>query len=276
MLAQGLEVVIGCDGADTITMGGGEDILFAAGGGGSDRFIISCDEVENLRVIWGGDGADTFVFSDNLGGGIAVVRINDLTEEMFASLTVEDLGLGNLSLGVFRAIIINPDGSDRVRLDGQVYSASGMPDGIQWKSLISTNTTDLIGRPLAVQGAFAENYEFEATLDVERDAYENVLSIIEYTGRWLSDGTEEFILYEYDPEDQDKQDEAEAFIEARIIQPVFRMTDLEPSPGYGQLYSDFFVVGGGFSGASLYDSGTLTAPTPEDPGITPFDWLLVA
>jgi hypothetical protein len=55
------------------------------------------------------------------------------------------------------------------------------------------------------------NYEYEATLHVERDEFENVISITDDTGRWLADGTPESDFYEYEPSSQSKQDEADDF-----------------------------------------------------------------
>lgn len=278
MLEQELEVCIGGGGADTFIMGGSDDILFAAGGGGSDTFVIDCDEYfESPRVIWGGAEADNFLFTgDYAGGGIAVVQIDGLTEEMFANLTVEDLNLGGLNLDAFRAIIINPDASDRFEVGGDEFSASEMPEGVEWRFFSSPSLTDWIGRSMNVWGGYASNYEFEATLHVERDEFENVLSITDYTGRWLSDGSEEFNFYEYDPNDEGEQDEAEAFIEARAIEPLFRMTELETNPNYGPWYGTFFVVGGNFVGSSLGSNGELTGSLPDDTAPSPFDWLVAA
>ena len=41
--------------------------------------------------MWGGAGADTFVFAEGMYGGIAVVSIPGLTEEMFATLPLASL-----------------------------------------------------------------------------------------------------------------------------------------------------------------------------------------
>lgn len=276
LLAQGLEVVVGRDGADTIAMGGSVDILFAAGGDGADTFVIGHSETEATRVIWGGGGADTFVFADGVGGGIAVVTVAGLTEEKFASLTIDDLDLGGLNLGAFRAVILNPEASDRVTLNGSTFSTNAMPDDVEWKGFSSANLTGFVGRPMPVFGGYERNYEFEATLEIERDEFENVVSIKDYLGRWLADGTEEFDLYEYDPNNQSEQDEADAFILAREVEPVLRMTDLETNPTYAPSYGGFFVVGGTFAGADLVASGALAATAPDDPGNTPYDWLMVA
>lgn len=101
MAAQGLECVIGCDGADTITIGEANSGLFAAGGDGSDTFLVTNGDgwIEGgPRVLWGGSGADTFDFERaSYAYGIAVVQIDGLTEEMFAGLTLA--GDGQLTAG---------------------------------------------------------------------------------------------------------------------------------------------------------------------------------
>lgn len=79
--AQGLECVIGCDGADTIIASGNSDSLFAAGRAGSDTFHLAFGDEESRRVLWGGEGTDSFISDDGatsgfaMTGGIAVVSI---------------------------------------------------------------------------------------------------------------------------------------------------------------------------------------------------------
>lgn len=93
--------MIGCDGADTITIGEANSGLFAAGGDGSDTFLVTNGDgwIEGgPRVLWGGSGADTFDFERaSYAYGIAVVQIDGLTEEMFAGLTLA--GDGQLTAG---------------------------------------------------------------------------------------------------------------------------------------------------------------------------------
>lgn len=272
MAAQELEVVIGSDGADVISLTG-QNTLFAAGGDGSDTFVIGSDAP---TVIWGGAGADSFVFADGFASDIAVLSIPGLTERGFASLSLEDLNLGGLNLEAFRTIIINPDSGDRVILGDTTFTTSSLPGGIGWRSFSSPLLNEIVGRPLSVSGGYEMNYEFEATLHVERDEFENVISITDYTGRWLGDGTQEFDFYEYEANSQAEQDEAEAFIQAREDEPVFRMTELETNPYYGPWYGPFAVVGGTFVGGDLVANGQLTASVPNEPTTSPFDWLLAA
>ncbi|HHW77825.1 MAG TPA: hypothetical protein GX399_12490, partial [Xanthomonadaceae bacterium] len=135
MAAQGLECVIGCDGDDTIVVSGASKSLFAAGGAGADTFHLVFGDEESPRVLWGGAGADTFIFEEGMHGGIAVVSIAGLTEEAFARLTLDDLDLGGLPLNEFRAIILNPDASDRF-----VVLARNTTPRLTWKAAFSGRT----------------------------------------------------------------------------------------------------------------------------------------
>lgn len=277
MIQQELECVIGGGGADTITVGSLGDPLFAAGAGGDDTFKITYDWLEAPRILWGGEGADTFVFESGGVGGIAVVTIDGLTEAAFASLTMADLGLDGLNVDWLRAIIINPDANDCFKdADGTVITSSYLEslddqpnDG--WD--FTTQTSDFLGRSVLTQAIFAETMEdLPAYLHDERDEFENVLSISFWTGGFDAYGYAEYETVEYDPDNEADQTAAEDFIRDYYADGV---PTYDWQPQYSSPGGPWFVIGGAFSGASLVENGSLTGIF-DDPGTTPFDWLLVA
>lgn len=68
MAAQGLECVIGCDKDDTIWVTAADQPVFAAGGGGSDRFILDNLEAQGPRILWGGAGGGSFRVPERRSG----------------------------------------------------------------------------------------------------------------------------------------------------------------------------------------------------------------
>ncbi len=201
MAAQGLECVIGCAGDDLFRVAGTDDfIFFAAGGGGNDTFKIAYDETLGVaygpRVLWGGEGADTFVFERGLIGNVAVVQIDGLTEEAFANLTISDLGLGGIDINLFRAIIINPDSGDNIDF-GYLEQTPGYLEATDdqhndgWNFTVKSSS--FWGQAMATQSVFAEALEdLPIGYNVQRDFFEEVLSIRHWTGNFGTDGHPEY------------------------------------------------------------------------------------
>ena len=99
-----------------------------SGGSGNDTFNITTNN-GSPTIIWGGDGADTInlaagVNSSEGPAGILVVNVAGLPEENFHLFDIEQLGLGaNFDWGQIDAILINPDATDRVMIEGNLLQA---------------------------------------------------------------------------------------------------------------------------------------------------------
>lgn len=298
MAAQALECVIGCDGSDTITVSGGSDALFAAGGGSTDTFNVTYDDEEGPKVLWGGAGADTFDFSfsempeywwdEQLG--LAVVNIDGLTEEIFASLSLADLGLGGINMSLIDAIVINPDDEDRFTLNGSEFQTSGWEISVPHEDFglaFGVRPSFYLGGGHAIQSLFgidvfryqefSKNYEYYDVVVSGDEAEETKVVPAEWSGGMF-----------WSPWDQ-------AYMPITpghpMIQAAIAETEAEAANWFAEngteeqthwasdvphFFCPFFVVGGSLSGSELNSNHSLTAPTPEDPGTTPFDWLLVA
>jgi RTX calcium-binding nonapeptide repeat (4 copies) len=289
MTAQGLEVCIGSGGADEITCAGSEGALFAAGSGGADTFNVAYDQSEAPKVLWGGAGADSFnfFFGDpenefDAQLGIAVVRIEGLTEENFAQLSIGDLGLGGVDLSKIDAIIVNPDSADRFYIDGSTLGTSmlnvedyGVGDyphfvtGYDISAVSGVLSSSYLGGEHAIQSVYFREVRVETYYTY---AYDYNQIDVTATGDVVVTETDFFAETWHDSLqeaiDQALQDSGPWFEENDPYWVARLESDSPAAP--------FFVVGGAFTGASLSSSGALTAPAPEDPGATPFDWLLVA
>jgi RTX calcium-binding nonapeptide repeat (4 copies) len=284
MAAQGLECIIGCDGADTITVGGGSEPLFAAGGKGSDAFTVTFDQAEGPKVLWGGVGADTFDFYiDDLSDpwadhqlGIAVVSIVGLTEEMFASLTLADLGLGTMNLSEIDAIIVNPDADDTIMMYGSPVEVFGTDPnlytitGYQDDASFGIRMSDYLGGQHAIQSVFlnehwAENEYF--------GYFDHNIIRVTASGTEITE-VEDFFETGYSSLQeaiQETQEDAQDWFDA--VGETFLAHPESDSPYWN---FPFFVVGGSIDGSVLTADGSLEVPSPSDPGATPFDWLLAA
>jgi hypothetical protein len=296
MATQGLECVIGCDKADMIYVTEDGQPVFAAGGGDSDHFILDNLEAHAPRILWGGDGADVFEFQNGGRVGLAVVRIDGLTEEAFSRLTLADLGLGDLDLSQISAIIINPDASDRFYLDDLELGTSSVNLG-EWSTIgddpdllvhlvggfsspvsFGVRTTDSLGGQHAVQAVYDNevrahhvltfNYNFfDVTVwsngeyrVTETDTY--VESPIQDVDEGIDDAlmTAELVFAEYDQLGYHW-----------ATSEYWTLQEASTTPK-GQ----FFVVGGQFVGDSLFANDDLRGNLPDAAGTSPFDWLLAA
>lgn len=291
MTAQELEVVIGSSGTDTIILSGSTDLLFAAGGAGNDTFVVTHNDTEGPKILWGGAGADTFEFNQTDPRsyweqvGIAVVQIAALTEKMFASLTLADLGLEGIDLSKLDAIILNPDAGDTFMMDGarlgtnainleeyDLVTGDGglhLVDDYDTPASLDVRSSGYLGETQAIQSVFfnevrvenvyTEYFEFKEIL-VTPDGHVEIKDVDDFAKSWgnLAGATSRAIAnsvpwFAEHGSDWVAQEASET--------PIY--------------FAPFFVVGGHFEGATLEDNGSLLA-TPGDPGITPFNWLLAA
>ena len=305
MAAQGLECVIGCDGDDTITVSNENDPVFAAGGGGSDHFILDNLEAYGPRILWGGSGADVFEFQNGGCVSLAVVNIDGLTEEAFSRLTLEDLGLGEINVSWLSAIFINPDATDRFYSDDGVLGTSSVNLRDWWDFgddpelldlllpgsapvSLDVRTSDVPGGTYAIQGVFRNEV---------RALHEITLQYNYYDVTVRSDGgydvvdteTYEEYLIRYNLETDSMIDTRSEVIEdaLRSAERLFAQWD---EYDYGDITSEywtvqarsdiptgpFYVVGGEFAGTVLSANDDLSGTLPDDPGPSPFDWLLAA
>ncbi len=133
LATQGLEVVVGGEGADDFTLNGqGDTLQMVAGGGGADTFTINVDDTSETVVVWGGEGADRFQINNSSGPlGIMTVNIEGLTEENFADFDLDMLGLGaGFNWGDIDVVVVNPDSSDRFYTGNDFTDDTTDPDSI--------------------------------------------------------------------------------------------------------------------------------------------------
>ena len=116
LAAQGLEVVVGGEGADNFTLNGqGDAVQMVAGGGGVDTFTINTTSTSGPVVVWGGDGADKFMIENggDYSTGVMTVSVEGLTADNFADFNLDMLGLGNsFNWDAIDLVVLNPDASD--------------------------------------------------------------------------------------------------------------------------------------------------------------------
>jgi hypothetical protein len=296
MAAQGVECVIGCDGADTIFVTEDGQPVFAAGGGGSDHFILDNLEAHAPRILWGGDGADVFQFQNGGQVGLAVVRIDGLTEEAFSRLTLADLGLGDLDLSQISAIIINPDASDRFYLDDLELGTSSVNLG-EWSTIgddpdllghlvggfsspvsFGVRTTVSLGGQYAVQAVFDNEVRAHHVLTFNYNYFDvTVWSNGEYR-------VTETDVYVESPVQDIYEGIEDALMTAELVFAEYDQTGYQwATSEYWTLQEasttpkgQFFVVGGKFVGDSLFANDDLMGNLPDAAGTSPFDWLLAA
>lgn len=300
MAAQGLECVIGCDGADTITIAGGTEPLFAAGGGGVDTFNVTYDWQEGPKILWGGGGADSFDFTrtetsnpwDEYQIGIAVVKIDGLTEAMFASLTLADLGIGNMDMSKVDVIIINPDADDRFSWYGstidtsEIYPAAYNFLGYENGTSFEVRSSGYLGDTYAIQGVYNNRVEVENEKSYGHDFEYYAISITPDSVEVIPAEWSEGMFWSSWDQDYAVISPSHPQIAASIARLQAEAADYFatiPDSHVVQEASDvpyetfpFFVVGGQFDGNTLLSNDALFGSLPDDPGPSPFDWLLVA
>ncbi|WP_232820670.1 calcium-binding protein [Thalassobius sp. I31.1] len=99
-----------------------------AGGDGTDTFDLTITPAEansgeafafendaGVEILWGGPGGEKDIYKLDEYAQIAVVQIDNLTEEQFATLTYDDLGLNDLPYKP-SVVLINPDANDEIIL----------------------------------------------------------------------------------------------------------------------------------------------------------------
>ena len=101
----------------------GTKVEIFSGGAGDDIFNVSVGG-RAPTIIWGGDGADTVAITSSAyaeAAGILVVTCDNITEENFHLVDLESLGFGDdFDWTAIDVVIINPDASDEISLDGEV------------------------------------------------------------------------------------------------------------------------------------------------------------
>lgn len=270
---MGLEAILGTANGDTITVSGGGTAVMA-GSFGNDKFIIT-GEMAGPAIVWGGDGADQILFEGISGAvGIMVVQVFGLTEQNFHLFDLEALGLGNFEWGEIDVVILNPDSTDRIKINGSTtgvgqYEDVFVPYSEQVFLLSQEGDRELMGRADTRSVSFiggytgvaqaAWGYEDNEVYTLFTDSSGNQFIDAEHypdnsDGTWISDSSGRIL---------DLND-------ALYVGEHPFVGDLENAElvvwNFGTLYrnsvemrqsSPWFVLGGEFGG-SLADDSTLT------------------
>lgn len=138
---ENFEVVLGTNQGDRFTTDGAENDAghggALSGGSGNDVFNVKVGGGAPT-IVWGGAGSDTISLdtgwsSDSYSapGSVLVVNVAGLTEENFAdfSLNMIDVGSG-FDWSKIDVVLLNPDGLDRLQVDGVTVSASSAVFGV--------------------------------------------------------------------------------------------------------------------------------------------------
>lgn len=296
MAAQGLECVIGGDGADVITVGGQGNVM-VAGGGGADSIIVTYGNGQDTRILWGSDdsAADEFLFvnSGEAGAqlGLLVVTVAGLTSRNFADFDLSKLNLpASFNWGAIDAVIINPDSNDQyytgfdtapifteyfgLQAIDETLSASAW-DG-EWLGSVKQaveGTSPYLGASLHMQvaetGVFAELW-YRNKGDTATAWLNGVESYDQGIEDMIAELTDEFgqsdATWSVDMSALDDNGEGTAMMWFR---------DAEWTGGPDE-YDMWFVAGGAMQGTQFVANGAPHAVMPEITDPSPFDWLLAA
>lgn len=296
MTAQGLECVIGCDGADVITFGSGNGNLMAAGGAGSDTFYVSYGEGQDTRIIWASDDAesdDIIIYnSDGFGSqlGILVVTVAGLTRENFSSFDLSMLNLPtSFNWGAIDAVIINPDSRDNyyagfdtspmaVQFDGAISMDESLTP-LEYETVADVTisqavqgTSSALGADLHMQ---TEGSGWEYVEIWYREKGTTSTAWLNW-GEWYDQGIEDTI--------EELTDEyGDPIAEWSIDMGGFQgggdatgMSWFRDSQWTGGPNGWWFVAGGAMYGEDLVAIGAPHAIMPPTSDPSPFDWLLAA
>jgi hypothetical protein len=297
MTAQGLECVIGGDGADTITVGDGEGNLMVAGGAGADTIIVSYGDGQDTRILWGSDDsdADEFAFvNTGLPGaqlGLLVVTVAGLTTENFATFDLSMLNLpASFNWGAIDAVIINPDSqdnyyglSDTTSIFTEYYGIQAIDEtlsGTEWDVVWSGAMQQSVQGSSGVLGATLHMQvpEYGSFVDIwyreKGDTATAWLNGTEYYDQGIRDLIED-LTDEYGDPVVDWSIDMSEFDEGGDGTGVlwFREAEWNGGPDAGD---QWFVAGGAIYDTQIVTNGAPHAIMPEDSGPSPFDWLLAA
>ena len=296
MTAQGLECVIGCDGADVITFGSGSGNLMAAGGAGSDTFYVSYGEGQDTRIIWASDDAesdDIIIYNSGEPGsqlGILVVTVTGLTRENFSSFDLSMLNLPtSFNWGAIDAVIINPDSRDNyyagfdtspmaVEFGGAISMDESLTP-LEYETVADVTISQAVQGTSSALGA-------DLHMQTEGSGWEYVEIWYREKGTtstaWLNGGE----WYDQGIEDtiEELTDEyGDPIAEWSIDMGGFQgggdatgMSWFRDSQWTGGPNGWWFVAGGAMYGEDLVAAGAPHAIMPANQDPSPFDWLLAA
>ncbi len=293
MAAQGLECVIGCDGADMITVGDGEGNLMVAGGGGADTIYVPYGNGEGTRILWGSDDsvADEFVFYGGGQLGLLVVTVAGLTTENFSTFDLSMLNLpATFNWGAIDAVIINPDSHDRFYGPSDTTSIfteyfgiqsvdenlSGVEWDVVWDGYIEQTvqgSSGYLGASLHMQvpeyGSFVDIWYRE-----KGDTATAWLNGAEHYDQGITDLIAD-LMDEYGNPVVDWSVDMTEFDEGGEGTGMLWFRDAEWTGGPDS-HDQWFVAGGSIYDTEIVANGAPQAIMPVDPGPSPLDWLLAA
>ena len=136
MNAAQLEVVVGGEGADAISLVAGmQASIMVAGGDGDD--VVSIEDAGGTAVVWGGQGADR-IYLPNYAG-ILVADVVGLTTENFASFNLNMLNLGDdFDWSEIDVVILNPEAEDRIFQNGGAIGVQTHADDVKERFIDGT------------------------------------------------------------------------------------------------------------------------------------------
>jgi len=301
MTTNEIEVLIGGGGNDTVTAGASSDTLMIAGGGGDDVVTIAYGSGEGTRILWGGEGADTFdfVYTGDYSDfgyqlGILVASVTGLTAANFASFTLDMLGLGaGFDWGAIEAVILNPGASDSVLIDGLVpehqpydfsattsfdqdgFDVQGPVPGAQLDTSIS-GLSEALGAPLRIQSPDSDS-NVAVSFREGQNFYTDLLDGMETGGEAIEDRLAEMEAAYGAPDVTwhiDFTNYGSGGADGGHGEGRFWLFEADADGNYDpDPYDSWFVAGGKFDGDYFVADGAPTAAMDDVQGI-PAEWLL--